>query len=117
MPASLWLKYLACFFQDEYFRRCNEEGEWGLDFILKTRLDDGDRITSAGITRWTDNRIGNMDDAVPRIHNSPYDNFLITGILAMILRSLPEAYSMRPQLLQVVKYLVLAACILANLLQ
>jgi hypothetical protein len=85
------------------YLRLIEEGEWGLDFILKTRLDDGDRITSAGITRWTDNRIGNMDDAVPRIHNSPYDNFLITGILAMILRSLPEAYSMRPQLLQVVK--------------
>ena len=60
-------------------------------------------MTSAGITRWTDNRIGNMDDAVPRIHNSPYDNFLITGLLAKIIKSLPEDYVMRAQLLQVVK--------------
>lgn len=83
--------------------RLIEEGEWGLDFILKTRLDDGDRITSAGITRWTDNRIGNLDDAIPRIHNSPYDNFLITGILAKVIHSLPEQYALRPHLLQVVK--------------
>ncbi|MGM0123121.1 hypothetical protein IGI37_000487 [Enterococcus sp. AZ194] len=83
--------------------RLLEEGEWGLDFILKTRLDDGDRITSAGITRWTDNRIGTMDDALPRIHNSPYDNFLITGILAKILCSLPQDYALNTQLLQVVK--------------
>lgn len=89
--------------QQELYLRLIEEGEWGLDFILKTRLDEGDRVTSAGITRWTDNRIGNMDDAVPRIHNSPYDNFLITGLLAKIIKSLPEDYAMRAQLLQVVK--------------
>ena len=85
------------------YLRLLEEGEWGLDFILKTRLDNGDRVTSAGITRWTDNRIGTMDDATPRIHNSPYDNFLITGIVAKIIRSLPTTYAMRPQLLQIVK--------------
>ncbi|MGG5371304.1 glycoside hydrolase family 9 protein [Enterococcus sp. AZ196] len=89
--------------QPELYLRLIEEGEWGIDFILKTRLDGGDRVTSAGITRWTDNRIGTMDDAVPRIHNSPYDNFLITGLLAKIIKSLPKDYAMRPQLLQVVK--------------
>lgn len=89
--------------QQELYLRLIEEGEWGLDFILKTRLDEGDRVTSAGITRWTDNRIGNMDDAVPRIHNSPYDNFLITGLLAKIIKFLPDDYAMRAQLLQVVK--------------
>ncbi|WP_236674802.1 glycoside hydrolase family 9 protein [Enterococcus sp. BWR-S5] len=70
---------------------------------MKTRLDAGDRITSAGITRWTDNRIGTMDDAVPRIHNSPYDNFLITGLLAKIVKGLPEEHPLKTTLLQVVK--------------
>lgn len=89
--------------QPELYLRLIEEGEWGIDFILKTRLDEGDRITSAGITRWTDNRIGTMDDAVPRIHNSPYDNFLLTGLLAQIIKSLPQDYPMKAQLLQVAK--------------
>ncbi|MBP1045013.1 glycoside hydrolase family 9 protein [Enterococcus sp. BWM-S5] len=83
--------------------RLLEEGEWGINFILKTRLDAGDRITSAGITRWTDNRIGNMDDAVPRIHNSPYDNFLITGLLAKIIKALPKDHPLKAKLLQVVR--------------
>lgn len=89
--------------QPDLYLRLIEEGEWGIDFILKTRLDEGDRVTSAGITRWTDNRIGTMDDAVPRIHNSPYDNFLITGLLAKIIKSLPQDYAMKAQLMQVVK--------------
>lgn len=89
--------------QPDLYLRLIEEGEWGIDFILKTRLDEGDRVTSAGITRWTDNRIGTMDDAVPRIHNSPYDNFLITGLLAKIVKSLPQDYAMKAQLMQVVK--------------
>ncbi|EOH77501.1 glycoside hydrolase family 9 protein [Enterococcus malodoratus] len=89
--------------QPDLYLRLIEEGEWGIDFILKTRLDEGYRVTSAGITRWTDNRIGTMDDAVPRIHNSPYDNFLITGLLAKIIKSLPQDYAMKAQLMQVVK--------------
>ena len=89
--------------QPDLYLRLIEEGEWGIDFILKTRLDEGDRVTSAGITRWTDNRIGTMDDAVLRIHNSPYDNFLITGLLAKIIKSLPQDYAMKAQLMQVAK--------------
>uniref|UniRef100_UPI002AA93808 glycoside hydrolase family 9 protein n=1 Tax=uncultured Enterococcus sp. TaxID=167972 RepID=UPI002AA93808 len=50
-----------------------------------------------------DNRIGTMDDAVPRIHNSPYDNFLITGLLAKIVKGLPEEHPLKTTLLQVVK--------------
>lgn len=82
--------------------RLEEEGEWGLDFVLKTRLPEGYRVTSAGITRWTDNRIGNMDDAQARIHNSPYDNFLLTGILAKVLTTLPNEHVLIPKLKQVV---------------
>lgn len=85
------------------YLRLIEEGEWGIDFILKTRLDEGDRLTSAGITRWTDNRIGNMDDAKPRIHNNPYDNFLITGILAKIVLDLEEGHPLVEKLNQVAK--------------
>ncbi|MDH6363352.1 hypothetical protein M2139_000228 [Enterococcus sp. PF1-24] len=70
--------------------RLAEEAEWGLDFIFKTRLGDGNRLTSAGSSRWTDNQLGNMDDIKARIHNSPYDNFLITGTLAKILITLPS---------------------------
>jgi hypothetical protein len=74
------------------YSRLMEEGEWGLDFILRTRLGNGFRVTSAGVSRWTDNQIGNMDDAKARVHNSPYDNFLITGILAKIRLSLPAGH-------------------------
>lgn len=83
--------------------RLREEGAWGIDFILKTRLRDGFRVTSAGVTRWTDNRIGNMDDASARVHNSPYDNFLITGCLAKILVTLPNDHYLIPILLSVVE--------------
>ncbi|WP_053371866.1 glycoside hydrolase family 9 protein [Paenibacillus sp. FJAT-27812] len=64
--------------------RLIEEGEWGLDFLLKTRFGDGYRATSAGITRWTDGLIGNMDDAEARVHNQAYENFYCAGIEAYI---------------------------------
>ncbi|GAB2028056.1 glycoside hydrolase family 9 protein [Lactovum odontotermitis] len=80
--------------QPELYDRLIEEGEWGLDFILKTRLGNGYRATSAGVSRWTDNQIGSMDDAAARVHNSPYDNFLITGILAKIRLSLPPTHEL-----------------------
>ncbi|MHC5215536.1 glycoside hydrolase family 9 protein [Enterococcus sp. LJL128] len=103
VTASLFEAAEAVQENESLYLRLLEEGEWGIDFILKTRLDSGDRITSAGITRWTDNRIGTMDDALPRIHNSPYDNFLITGLLAKIIKTLPVEYVLREKLLQVVK--------------
>ena len=81
-----------------FAQRLLEEAEWGLDFIFKTRLGQGYRVTSAGITRWTDNQIGSMDDAKARIHNSPYDNFLITGILAKIALLLPADHPLQEPL-------------------
>ncbi|MDQ0090943.1 hypothetical protein J2T12_004369 [Paenibacillus anaericanus] len=69
---------------EDLYLRLLEEGEWGLDFILKTRFGDGYRATSAGITRWTDGRIGNMDDAEARVHNQAYENFYCAGIEAYI---------------------------------
>jgi len=81
---------------EDLYLRLLEEGEWGLDFLLKTRYGDGYRATSAGITRWTDGRIGNMDDCAARVHNQAYENFYCSGIEAYIHFRLPdEALSKR----------------------
>ena len=61
------------------YRRLTEEGEWGLDFILRTRFGDGFRATSAGSTRWSDNRIGTFDDVACRVFDHSYENFLFAG--------------------------------------
>ncbi|MFE4714765.1 glycoside hydrolase family 9 protein [Paenibacillus sp. NPDC056722] len=87
---------------EDLYLRLLEEGEWGLDFLLKTRYGDGYRATSAGITRWTDGRIGNMDDCAARVHNQAYENFYCSGIEAFIHSRLPdEALSRR--LLEIAK--------------
>lgn len=83
--------------------RLLEEGEWGLDFIFKTRLGNGYRVTSAGVSRWTDNQIGSMDDARARVHNSPYDNFLITGILAKIYLALSAEADLREKIASILE--------------
>lgn len=64
------------------YLRLMEEAQWGLDFILRTRFGDGYRATSAGATRFTDNRMGNFDDIQARVHNHAYENFLFAGIEA-----------------------------------
>lgn len=60
--------------------RLREEARWGMDFILKTRFGDGYRATSAGLTRFTDNLIGNMDDVTARVHNHALENWLLSAI-------------------------------------
>ena len=64
------------------YLRLMEEAQWGLDFILRTRFGDGFRATSAGATRITDNRIGNFDDVITRVHDHSFENFLFAGIEA-----------------------------------
>jgi len=61
------------------YLRLLEEAEWGLDFVLKTRLGKGYRASSVGIVIWTDGLIGNMDDMKARVHDSPFDNFLFSA--------------------------------------
>ncbi|WP_201003220.1 glycoside hydrolase family 9 protein [Paenibacillus glycanilyticus] len=86
--------------QDLYLRLL-EEGEWGLDFMLKTRFGDGYRATSAGITRWTDGRIGNMDDAEARVHKQAYENFYCAGMEAYMHSQLMEQPSISAHLLRI----------------
>lgn len=64
------------------YARVLEEANWGLDFVLRTRFGDGYRASGAGIRRWTDGLIGNMDDCEARVHNSSFDNFVIAGVEA-----------------------------------
>ncbi|GGH30637.1 glycoside hydrolase family 9 protein [Paenibacillus segetis] len=85
------------------YLRLLEEGEWGLDFMLKTRFGDGFRATSAGITRWTDGRIGNMDDAEARVHNQAYENFYCAGIEAYISSQLADNPALSNRLHQIAK--------------
>ena len=61
------------------YQRLMEEAAWGIDFILKTRLGKGYRVSSAGIVIWTDGLIGNKDDMKARVHDSPFDNFLFAA--------------------------------------
>ena len=44
-----------------------------------------------------------MDDAKARVHNSPYDNFLITGILAKIYLSLPTESDLREKIASILE--------------
>ncbi|ETY72991.1 glycoside hydrolase family 9 protein [Lactiplantibacillus fabifermentans] len=70
--------------------RLKQEALWGLDFILKMRFGDGYRATSAGVSRWTNNQIGDMDDAQARVHNNPYENYLFAGIFAKCARLIAD---------------------------
>ena len=62
------------------YLRLMEEAQWGLDFILRTRFSGGFRATSAGATRYTDNRIGSFDDVAVRVHDHAFENFLFSGV-------------------------------------
>ncbi len=62
--------------------RLMEEANWGLDFLLRTRFGDGNRISGAAIRRWTDNLIGNMDDCEARVHDHSFENFIAAGVEA-----------------------------------
>lgn len=64
-----------------YFRLL-EEAVWGLDFVLRMRFGDGYRATSAGIRRFSNGWIGDMDDCEARVHNYAFENFLMSGVEA-----------------------------------
>lgn len=70
------------------YGRLLEEVNWGVDFVLRTRLGDGWRATSAGIRRWTDGLVGNMDDCAARVQNRAFDNFIMAGVEASASRLL-----------------------------
>ncbi len=89
-------------YDQSLYLRLVEEGEWGLDFILKSRFGDGYRATSVGITIWTDGLLGNMDDMKARVHNQAYENFICSGIEAFIAMEI-EDKMMAEKLISVAK--------------
>ncbi|GAB2530407.1 glycoside hydrolase family 9 protein [Spirosoma aerophilum] len=57
--------------------RLREEAEWGLNFVLKNRYDDGYRASSMGLLIWQDGVIGTLDDIHSvRVQNNSFDTFL-----------------------------------------
>lgn len=70
----------------ELYLRSMEEAKWGLDYILKARLDDGYRAQTVGTNLWTDGFIGTKDDSTKRrkvrIHDRAFENFVFSGIEA-----------------------------------
>ena len=58
----------------ELSERLLEEAKWGLDWLLKTRFGDGERVNWAVMDFWTDGIIGTVDDVVvtpDRVVGSP----------------------------------------------
>lgn len=76
---ALYANALRCRDNPLLYGRLMEEAGWGLDFILRTRFGDGFRATSAGSTRWSDNKLGTFDDVACRVFDHAYENFLFAG--------------------------------------
>lgn len=88
----------------DLYRRLLEEAEWGLDFILKTRLGDGYRMQTWGTNLWTDGLTGTVDDSGRRqvvVHNSGFENFLLSGIEAYASMSIEDDEMLKEHLCQV----------------
>ena len=70
----------------DLYHRLMEEAEWGIDFVLKSRLSDGYRAQTWGTNLWTDGFIGTGDDSTARrrvrVHNRAFENFVYAGIEA-----------------------------------
>lgn len=88
---------------EQLYLRLLEEAEWGFDFILKTRFGDGYRATSAGISRWSDCLIGNMDDTIARVHNNAYENFFLSGIEASIALAMDDNNRLKAKAMTIAK--------------
>ncbi|MCL1822224.1 MAG: glycoside hydrolase family 9 protein [Prolixibacteraceae bacterium] len=81
--------------------RLLEEAQWGLDYVLRTRLGDGFRVQTAGTNLWTDRFIGTIDDAGQRqlrIHNGAFQNFLYSGIEAYAAMSIDRDLMLKENL-------------------
>ncbi|MCR5753478.1 MAG: glycoside hydrolase family 9 protein [Acetatifactor sp.] len=70
--------------------RLVEEAIWGLEFVLRTRFEDGYRATSAGLVRWTKGYIGDSDDVEARVHNHAVENLFGAAICAHAAQLLKE---------------------------
>jgi hypothetical protein len=65
------------------YDRLIEEGNWGLDWLMKTRFGDGYRVLSCGTSCWTDNIHGTQDDVESVAQNVPIENMMAAGACAI----------------------------------
>lgn len=72
------------------YQRLIEEARWGLEFVLQSRIEEGHRATSAGVTRWTDGWIGNKDDIFAREHAHAFENLLCSYLEIRVAEVLKE---------------------------
>lgn len=68
--------------------RLIEEGRWGLDWLLKTQMGDGYRVSMAGMNFYSDGIIGTDDDVTHEAGNDPFVNFLAASAEAVAARAL-----------------------------
>jgi hypothetical protein len=66
----------------ELYDKLIDEGNWGLDWMLKTRFGNGFRHNFGGIGRYTDGIMGTSDDINFRAQNLPFENFLSSTTIA-----------------------------------
>lgn len=69
----------------DLYKRALEEAQWGLDFVLRSRLGDGFRAMSWGTNLWTDRILNTKDDTGRRqinVNDGAYENFVLSGIEA-----------------------------------
>lgn len=84
--------------------RLREEGEWGLDFILKNRYGDGYHGSSMGLLIWQDGIVGSYDDITSvRVQNNSFDNFLYSAYEAYAALTLDNDPALQEHLRKVAK--------------
>jgi hypothetical protein len=74
----------------ELYERLVEEGQWGLDWVLKTSFGDGYRNAGSVSSRHTNGIIGDFDDVTATARNTPTVNFLASAAEAIAHRVLKE---------------------------
>jgi hypothetical protein len=82
----------------ELAARIIEEATWGLDWLAKTSLSNGSRVTWAVMDFWTDGKPGNVDDVHISGGSNPYETFAAASaeaIACRVLKSVDPARSAR----------------------
>lgn len=70
--------------------RLIEEASWGLDWVHKTRFEDGSRMTWATMDFWTDGVVGTVDDVLGQVRIHPMDSAVAASAQARAALVLPD---------------------------
>ncbi|MBN2763348.1 MAG: glycoside hydrolase family 9 protein, partial [Bacteroidales bacterium] len=65
---------------DELSDRLREEIVWGLEWLLRTRFEDGYHMSWSVMRIYTDNKVGTIDDVLAPARNVPWENFLSAAV-------------------------------------